>query len=102
MSHRINNADYIGKVFGRLTVVERDEDDKNGYPMFVCACSCEPDRFTIVDINNLRSGGTKSCGCIQREVKHLFKHGYSKYPEYAIWKLMWRPKLRELQEPCAT
>lgn len=55
----------IGNQYGRLTVIRRAENDKNGTPKWVCRCSCGA--TTIVYGHHLRSGATKSCGCLRRE-----------------------------------
>ena len=54
--------DLKGKVFGKLTVVDR-ADNKNRAPMWNCECSCGNTK--IVNGGSLRRGYTKSCGCNQ-------------------------------------
>lgn len=51
----------IGKTFGNL-YVESKADSKNGRRMWNCVCDCG--RKTIVSTYLLKSGHTKSCGCI--------------------------------------
>ena len=59
----------VGKKFGRLTVIGTLEK------RFICLCDCR----TICDkqASNVRSGKTRSCGCLNREVtrERNFKHG---------------------------
>jgi hypothetical protein len=59
--------DLVGRVFGRLTVLERVEDCVGAkgkhYAQWLCRCSCEPNKQIIVRGNNLTSNNTKSCGC---------------------------------------
>lgn len=59
----------IGRVFGRLTIVDVAERSvsKNGNHKYRCSCSCGGE--TLVLWNNLRDGRTKSCGCLNREHK---------------------------------
>lgn len=55
----------------RWTVIGRDEDhiSKNGYreAKWVCKCSCGNNELKSVLGRLLRSGGSLSCGCLQRE-----------------------------------
>ena len=56
--------DMIGKKFGRLTVVDFDRLE-NHKTYWKCTCDCG---LTVIACgNNLRSGNTKSCGCLRRE-----------------------------------
>lgn len=64
----------IGNRYGRLTVIER-ADNIGPYAAWKCSCDCGGE--TIVRGQALRSGTTKSCGCIG-----LMKHGLSRDPEY--------------------
>lgn len=57
--------DLTGKVFGRLKVLERVENSKNGQPRWKCHCECGNE--CVVQGNKLRNGITKSCGCLQKE-----------------------------------
>ncbi len=50
---------------GRLHVIERVENDKYGRTRWRCICDCGNE--TIVGGIQLRSGHTKSCGCLNRE-----------------------------------
>ena len=61
MPLRIN---LTGQRFGRLTVVV-DLGRRNGGVIWRCICSCG--KLTEVVASSLRSGNTKSCGCLPRE-----------------------------------
>ncbi len=52
---------YIGQVFGELTVLEMLYGYKNEKTYCKCLCSCGQE--CIVYMNNLTTGHTKSCGC---------------------------------------
>lgn len=56
--------DITGKKFGRLTVIK-----KSGHrgKDVTWECSCDCGKTVIVSGNDLRSGHTQSCGCLQRE-----------------------------------
>ena len=57
-----------GTVFGRLTVLRRAESKKEGKGYwYLCRCSCEKNTECIVRGSNLRSGETRSCGCLHDE-----------------------------------
>lgn len=63
-----NFQDLTGKIFGRLTVLNRAEDKINSYGRRVqwkCQCSCG-NIVTVLAIN-LKRGITQSCGCYNRE-----------------------------------
>jgi len=57
--------DLTGKVFGRLTVVKRVGRTKHKHTLWVCKCSCGNETTTTTQ--SLRSGSTRSCGCLSRE-----------------------------------
>lgn len=84
--------DLTGQRFGRLTVVERAGNDKSGHPQWLCRCDCE--NITIVGGTQLRSGNTKSCGCLSRETsaQNIISinqtHGQSNTRLYYIWRSM--------------
>lgn len=58
--------------FGRLTVVERAENDKAGKPQWLCRCLCGQE--VVVAGLSLRSGSTHSCGCLRREIMRKMMH----------------------------
>lgn len=56
--------DLAGQRFGRLVVVEQ-AGHRNGVSLWRCLCQCGGSKE--VTRLHLRSGGTQSCGCLQRE-----------------------------------
>jgi len=55
----------IGKKYGKLTVVRRAENyKKNGSAQWYCICDCGNQNEIKVRAHALRSGHTKSCGCL--------------------------------------
>lgn len=59
-------VDLSGKVFGRLTVVEKSGlRDSNGHFVYRCTCICGG--VANISGKSLKNGGTKSCGCLQVE-----------------------------------
>lgn len=68
---RERRNDLTGRVFGRLTVLERGPNSPpmagvpNGLPQWWCRCECGNQK--LARRKNLVSGDTKSCGCLARE-----------------------------------
>ncbi len=79
--------DLTGQVFGRLTVVSRAED-KGGRVSWNCRCECGNN--SIVKGRHLRSGCTRSCGCLSMDgLRERFtSHGMRKSKEYKTWQGM--------------
>ena len=61
--------DMTGQRFGRLTVIERDLNNKGNGAYWLCKCDCG--NIASVSGGNLRSGSTKSCGCLQTKLIDL-------------------------------
>lgn len=72
----------IGEKFNRLTVIELHHKDKYYHKYYTCICDCG--NYTVVEHNSLKRGGTKSCGCLNKELlsERNTKHGYSKDRRY--------------------
>jgi hypothetical protein len=75
-----------GKKFGRLTVLSRAQNSKEGKPQWYCRCSCG--NTTIKRSSVLRIGTAISCGCFAREetIRRSSTHGMTKTSEWAHWK----------------
>jgi len=76
--------DLTGQKFGRLFVA-----CYYGSRKWLCACECGKDK--AIYSYDLKSGHTKSCGCLRQETtgNKLKTHGLSnKIPEYESWKGM--------------
>lgn len=82
-----NIIDMIGKKFYRWTVIDKG-DVHNGKHYWNCLCECGIKRE--VAGSHLRSGKTKSCGCLQKEINilRITKHGQSKTSIGAAWRNM--------------
>lgn len=59
--------DLTGQSFGRLTVIERVGKDRHGNIEWLCQCCCSDKIQVPVSTAKLRSGNTRSCGCLRRE-----------------------------------
>lgn len=60
-----NFKDEIGNKYGRLRVLERAENSKEGRARWKCLCDCG--KIAIVAGKHLRNGGTSSCGCYKNQ-----------------------------------
>jgi len=83
--------DLIGQRFNKLIVTEKVINNKNNRVKWLCLCNCG--KTTVVNACDLKSGHTKSCGCLKKE---LFgtgvgstKHGHTllktKSKTYSSW-----------------
>ena len=79
--------DLRGQKFGRLLVIERAGSNR-GSITYLCRCECGNE--VIVPTSSLRSGNTKSRGCLSREnlLAQRTKHGKCGTRLYRIWKNM--------------
>ena len=73
--------DLIGQKFGRLTVLERAKNDKQGRARWKCRCTCG--NICIVRSTNLLSDHSASCGCLHKGVNQ--KHGMRHTKIYNVW-----------------
>lgn len=76
--------DKTGQKFGRLTVIERAEN-KGLKVAWLCKCDCG--NTCVVQAHVLKSGGTKSCGCLKAENNRATwtKHNGCKERLYGVW-----------------
>lgn len=71
---------YIGQKYGRLTITgdaPKPNHVKNGRYVY-CICDCSPDTIMIKNLSNIINGGTRSCGCLQKEQRSS-QHGQNTY-----------------------
>lgn len=82
--------DLIGQRFERLTVIERVPNSATGQARWRCLCDCGKE--TVTTTAHLRSGHTKSCGCLGLEnaTKAKIKHGNTHESLYNTWAAMKR------------
>jgi len=80
--------DLTNKIFGRLTVMERVDNNKHGQTRFKCQCICG--NTSIVLSRLLRNGTTTSCGCYHDEMSKINNttHNMRHVSEYKIWLQM--------------
>ena len=77
--------DLTDQMFGRLTVLERAENNKHGMARWHCVCLCG--KTITIRSSSLVSGHTKSCGCLKIEGIRKLKttHGMVHHPAYISW-----------------
>ena len=85
------SCNLIGERFGRLTVISKNGKTKWGNVTWKCACDCG--KTVIIPVGHLKSGHTKSCGCLAYDmhVEQLETHGYTtggKPRTFTIWRGM--------------
>lgn len=80
--------DMTGLRFGKLTVIEKAGNAKRGGAIWRCKCDCGNEKN--VRGADLRSGHTKSCGCIHSEGISIRnrKHGDTGTRLHTIWSGM--------------
>lgn len=95
--HSIKVAkDFTPETFGRLTTIGPKfllPVSKQGYKKPFQVCECECGSVSVHRTRALRSGATKSCGCLQKEKlidrnKANATHGMWGTPEYTAWANM--------------
>ena len=75
--------------FGKLAVIKKVESDKRGNAQYKCRCDCG-NLIQVIAVK-LRSGHTKSCGCLQKEIaakqaaQQSYRHGYTGTSLYICW-----------------
>lgn len=89
--------DLTGLRFGRLEVVERAPNLRPKVTRWLCYCDCGAE--VTAAVNNLRSGNTQSCGCLNRDImaavgRANLRHGHARHGKgeksltYVSWNAM--------------
>lgn len=84
--------DLTGQKYGRLVVVKRVENyitpKGTQHSRFLCRCDCGKE--ISVRGHDLKTGNTKSCGCLKQEVVRIASktHGMENTRLYRIWRGM--------------
>lgn len=73
--------EIVGQKFGKLTVTGITTHH-NYMKRVTVVCECGTEK--IVFVRNLKTGATKSCGCINKE-RGRGTHGKRKHPLYIVW-----------------
>ena len=64
--------DYTGKKFFLLTILKKvsKSNVKEPWRYWLCRCDCGNEK--IINISNIKSGKTKSCGCLYRKSDEIY------------------------------
>lgn len=83
----IPKNDLTNKKFNMLKVISKVENNKQNNSKWLCQCDCG-NMIEVLGIH-LRSGHTKSCGCLRKtickNINHKKKHGLINIRLYKIW-----------------
>lgn len=84
-----NFLDLTEQRYGRLVVLARAAN-RRSVAHWLCQCDCGT--VKVVRSNALRSGNTKSCGCLDREksAARWRTHGKRSSPAYSVWAGMFQ------------
>lgn len=61
----INKSVVVGRKFGRWTVIDDYITNARGEKKWLCRCDCGTERYVLE--RGLKSGDSRSCGCLTRE-----------------------------------
>ena len=79
----------IGQRFGKWEVIASTDRRSSGSVVWRCRCECGAE--SDVRASALRSGESKSCGCVKRQYAGPApKHGHFGSPTYRVWANMKR------------
>ena len=78
----------IGERFGSFTVISDVPHVPRAKRKWIVLCDCGVTKE--VAASSLRSGGTKSCGCLKHENPYNRTHNRSRTPAYGVWAAMRR------------
>lgn len=73
--------DLTGRQFERLFVIQRMSSNKWGKSRWLCECDCGNKK--IICGSSLKSGSTKSCGCLLKQL--MTRHGHRQTKIYRVW-----------------
>jgi hypothetical protein len=75
MNKKNTFVDLTNQIFGKLLVIKRTEIPENSKYKYnsYWLCQCECGNKKIVTAHSLKSGNTKSCGCLRKKTPHNFK-----------------------------
>ena len=68
----LKRLDLKGERFGRLVVLEDAGNNQHSQSTWRCRCDCGTEK--VVSVNSLRTGSTRSCGCLRRGRKVKRRH----------------------------
>ena len=83
------DKDLVGKVFGKLTVLFRVQNDSNGNSYWLAQCKCG--NKVVARGTGLRDGHARSCGCSQAEfVSEKLTKQIFPGEQFGYWTVLYR------------
>lgn len=100
-NRRGGSVSLEGRRFGRL-FVEAEVESRAGRRFWACSCDCG--ERVEVELSNLTSGHTRSCGCLQREVteQRSVRHGHNRRGRTTPTYISWASMMDRCSNPAAT
>lgn len=94
-----NMIDVTGQTFGMLTAIEHVDKRTGSGVIWRCRCQCGSDTFA--KCSDLRSGKTRSCGCLRRitSARTGVTHGDTRRGRWAKEYRSWRFMLTRCEDP---
>lgn len=88
---KASTEDFVGRVYGRLTVISRSPIKSRAGTAWVCSCTCGKE--TMAYSHHLKQGKKASCGCQQVEARYsttnkFTTHGMDGSPTYRAYYSM--------------
>ena len=90
--------DLTGQRFGKLTVLSKDENNHNTKKGIVWKCRCDCGKIVSVSSGNLRSGITRSCGCLKHNNEKVGTQNLEG-KQFNYWKVIARDTTIKNQGP---
>lgn len=85
MPTKINVADYIGKKYGKLTIISINKKKYSRRARRIALAKCECGNIKEHFFDSISCGRIQSCGCVKG-----IKHGLTNHPLRGVWKAMKR------------
>lgn len=63
------SVNIIGQKYGLLTVVDEVKVYSGGRKKYLVKCVCECGQTTLAEKSKVKCGATRSCGCLQKEMR---------------------------------
>lgn len=78
-------ANLVGLKFNRLLALQKSDLSTTRTVKWICKCDCG--NICSISTTDLKSGKSKSCGCLRKEVSYYrnITHGLSGTKEFAAW-----------------
>ena len=81
---------FVGRTYYQLTLLRKVGRTSYGHNLYECLCTCG--NKTVVNIHNLRSGHTRSCGCLWKNMPRKSPSTYNDLTgkRFGLWTVLKR------------